>query len=1076
VLYDEPVMFVKGLTLFRDFSEPRTMYYLPREAPRIARSAEGGENGDYAMRLVLYRPDPNAPPPQGMENGGGFLNLDTDLHVNEAVLEEVKEEVSRKFGADVNLVPVPFMRGSVELVLLGQTRDDTNQPFVRKIAGSTVPSLYGNQRAAFSVVLDRDGAALMKQVIEEGGATMAAAIYHLTYAGIGPAYNLKITIDYERVFEHLDLRVRAGVNAHNSNVSLVAKAGFHMLMEELREKRAIKVEEVDPIPGENGRTPTNQEMINEIIGNLMGSKWFKPTLAQGAQIADLGAAASSGSSGSGSSGGTTSTPGTGGTTPPTGTTQPGATQPGTTQPGTTGTAAATRKAASWTEDSRTPPGNFPPDIGVDPPTPSTSGTQETIVVRGAGAVARAGDTPATLAPIQLRENRLVLEVPPGQTKHVEISWPAVTEERETFHLFFDYERPRDANDVGGYSAGTPSPAETDPRFLPESRAPSGTGRGPTGLQAWLDSLASRDVELHAHASFEQDDSVAKQASNQALSERRLAVAQALIPSGFNDSNAHAHGHTMAKANTVSTLTSDGGPVNSRGGKAQHRVVTIAGLKRAGATPRVFKGHWTRPPNDTIPPPPPPPPPEQKKDPMKVEASFEINLEMIQREERIVATYELNTRKARTQEVHPQGQLILEAIDPSRYVLEADGAIDFFQWLDIEASTTAQWELEGIDSITVQFRYAPRGDGGFLRSGEVQLTKNQATGAWRTGVLHENDDEDLAVVYWYDYRVTVHYLSDVALGNQQGAVTSVGAKDADPDGWIRSESRHLVIHPRDVTPAITVNVASGIMHFDLLERAHLVVSYGPYRQNIALSAEDPEHRFVIRPEPQLMGMPLRTEGTLFYKDGAQVPLSPQEWTPQELIVINEPRENMLRVRVMLADPMKEYQQVSVRLKYEHGERLVERVIDLKQHAQLEEWAVRLEDPAQRAWQYQFTAVKRSGDIDTSDWLDGEDDQLILGVKAADVIPVEVSWLVVPPASDLLAVRVEMRYLTDRDEVQWQHTEVIRAGHAGNFTWSIPITDLTRRSYQYRVTEFRASGASEGQWQTSDVRALILLPGN
>ena len=67
MLYDEPVLYFKGLTIFRDFSQDDRFYFHPPEAPRIARSAEGGN--DYAMRLVLYRPDPNFPAPQGFENG-----------------------------------------------------------------------------------------------------------------------------------------------------------------------------------------------------------------------------------------------------------------------------------------------------------------------------------------------------------------------------------------------------------------------------------------------------------------------------------------------------------------------------------------------------------------------------------------------------------------------------------------------------------------------------------------------------------------------------------------------------------------------------------------------------------------------------------------------------------------------------------------------------------------------------------------------------------------------------------------------------------------------------------------------
>jgi hypothetical protein len=57
MLYDEPVLYFRGLTIFRDFSDLRTFYFLPPEAPRIARSAEGSEAGDHAIRLVMYRPD-----------------------------------------------------------------------------------------------------------------------------------------------------------------------------------------------------------------------------------------------------------------------------------------------------------------------------------------------------------------------------------------------------------------------------------------------------------------------------------------------------------------------------------------------------------------------------------------------------------------------------------------------------------------------------------------------------------------------------------------------------------------------------------------------------------------------------------------------------------------------------------------------------------------------------------------------------------------------------------------------------------------------------------------------------------
>lgn len=459
----------------------------------------------------------------------------------------------------------------------------------------------------------------------------------------------------------------------------------------------------------------------------------------------------------------------------------------------------------------------------------------------------------------------------------------------------------------------------------------------------------------------------------------------------------------------------------------------------------------------------------------LEFSFEVNFEMIERTEKITARYDLSSRKARLHEIHPQGQLVLDVPDPERYVIEADGAIDFFQSLDLRASTTAAWELDGIDSIQVEVRYCPRGDGDFIRRGEMMITPTTPTAGWKVGVLHENDDPARPVVLWYDYRVTVHYRQGVALGDQQGAINSVGAEGADAEGWIRAYSRNLVIHPRDVTPAITVHVMTGVVRYDLLEKALVTLGYGPYRQNLIMSAQTPEHRLVIRPEAEIAEQKLRTEGVLYYKDGAQVPLPPAEWVPQELVVINEGRENVLRVRVILADPSHTYQRVQVRLRYEHGNRVQEDMLELTRHAQLEEWAVRLEDPQHRAWSYQATLVETSGAIETTDWVEGKDQLLILGVQAVDVIPVQVTWLVPLPAGSLLAVKVDMAYDDERLGVHWEHSELIRSGHAGSFTWSIAIKDPKVRSYRYRVTEYHTTGPKEGQWQTSDTKSLVLLPG-
>jgi hypothetical protein len=154
-------------------------------------------------------------------------------------------------------------------------------------------------------------------------------------------------------------------------------------------------------------------------------------------------------------------------------------------------------------------------------------------------------------------------------------------------------------------------------------------------------------------------------------------------------------------------------------------------------------------------------------------------------------------------------------------------------------------------------------------------------------------------------------------------------------------------------------------------------------------------------------------------------------------------------------------------------VVEELFTLKDHAEIKEWAVRLEDPAQRDWTYEATLIKKSGDIDSVPWKEGKNEQLILGVQAVDVIPVQVTWLIPLPAGDLIAIKVDLVYEDTDNSVRWTHSELIRQGHSGTFAWPLAIKDERKRTYRFKVTEFHTNGAREREWQDSDSEQLVLL---
>ena len=84
---------------------------------------------------------------RAMENGGGFLNLDTDLHVTDAVLEAVKQEIRKQVRHRSEPRSGALPRRLGRAALLGVNRDEPGQPFCTKVAGTTVSALYGTERA-----------------------------------------------------------------------------------------------------------------------------------------------------------------------------------------------------------------------------------------------------------------------------------------------------------------------------------------------------------------------------------------------------------------------------------------------------------------------------------------------------------------------------------------------------------------------------------------------------------------------------------------------------------------------------------------------------------------------------------------------------------------------------------------------------------------------------------------------------------------------------------------------------------------------------------------------------------------
>jgi hypothetical protein len=215
----QPYFVINGVSVFPDHQDPLQFYYLPMY-PHLTTDSVGGV-AQPRIQLIEYA---------GSAGTGGFINFDVNLGVPDDVLSDVSNQLQRKANLSdkPRLSPVTFVDGSVQLVILGaqspaapSTSGSPTPPpavtapvaagpqFVVKIQNAAKPALYGNNQATFSVQLDQYGATILEKALQ-GEMAPIAVIYSLDFLGLRPAFNVHLSIDWNRVQTYLDDHYSSG--------------------------------------------------------------------------------------------------------------------------------------------------------------------------------------------------------------------------------------------------------------------------------------------------------------------------------------------------------------------------------------------------------------------------------------------------------------------------------------------------------------------------------------------------------------------------------------------------------------------------------------------------------------------------------------------------------------------------------------------------------------------------------------------------------------------------------------------------------------------------------------------------
>jgi hypothetical protein len=261
---------VDGVTVFPDHLDPNQFWYLP--GPVSLAMQPGGTEPQFL--LIEYAPDVAATGVSGV----GFLQVTLCLKLDPDTQAKALAQISGIFpNADSpHLAPVGFDAGTVQIVALdlqgsgGAT--DTAPPgavtMVQNILGAVTPDLFGENDAVFAVRLTDAGATVLKAAFEDGMAPVGG-IYNLTFTGVRPALDVKITADLKRVYDSFSVGLSAKV--------YWVGAGIDATFEKLKQDGAITIQVVN-LASDAANADAEKQALDLFKQDIL-AQWFTPSLS-----------------------------------------------------------------------------------------------------------------------------------------------------------------------------------------------------------------------------------------------------------------------------------------------------------------------------------------------------------------------------------------------------------------------------------------------------------------------------------------------------------------------------------------------------------------------------------------------------------------------------------------------------------------------------------------------------------------------------------------------------------------------------------------------------------------------------
>jgi hypothetical protein len=841
---------VDGVTVYPDHVDKNQFWCLPAPVGLARR----GPDKDAQLTFIGYR---SATPGQG-EAGGGFLMFEVNLAIEEATRTKILAAVRPLSDGEPRLSTVQFDAGTVKCVALdlegsGGTAAPVTPPgtfrAVESILGAKTPSLAGEESAAFSLQLSKDGAIIVRKAFEQGTAPIGV-IYELRYTGLRPALNVTIEADMERVYNHFS----ASIEGHYAWL----KGSIEAALDFLRQQGAIKVTATNFVDA-GDKDGKEKEALDFFTKNLL-KDWFQPTFTP-AEASSKGDGTSAVDKAVDTAGKIVDAAGkvvdavkNAGSSDKSSTDKKGA---GDGDKSASKTAAATATAGATAAAARpaavleiTEPKPLPDGVKVTHE-PAAEGLTETVKITAPNATVTVDDVAH-----ELTNGTLTVDVAESASVKIEITIPGETPTEETFDLFFDYDRPS----LNGFSALPPSaeyrsylddaPKPADARFSTATHAPSGdkTATGAAALRNWIRDrvTAPETVTIHATASFE--GHVGAAGYNRDLSMRRMVVAKGIIGSLAQVTKTTFTGQDETKQEPPEADPQDRvAHVTAMVGANRPAVVIKATLSRGAATKtedppaddktddkdnkddKDDKDKDNKDKGDG-----------DKKDAPSDPAGLSFKLKFVHQDERKKVTVIFDRTEATQRIYAPQGffgMLLNDLADKSKHFVEVDLDDPFFRQINVTAAAPLDFAAIGLSSAQVAIDYGDPADAANHRHADFVFDAAHRDEQKTSFFLNANHDTT------YTHSVQFHF--DPASG-------WLGRRDTVERPATVTSDRTLLLNPHEDVGFLDVKVVPGRIDEKLVvavdaELSHRFSDGHVISQTLRVAPTSAEQRFRVRTE-------------------------------------------------------------------------------------------------------------------------------------------------------------------------------------------------------------------------------------